>query len=97
MFCKNGILNNKEMNREAQQALDSVGAEYIKATMPLASLNFEDRKLVEVARAMYMKPKILIIDETTTALSRNGRDILYNIMKKMKKEGNSVIFILPRY
>ncbi len=93
MFCKNGILNNKEMNREAQQALDSVGAEYIKATMPLASLNFEDRKLVEVARAMYMKPKILIIDETTTALSRNGRDILYNIMKKMKKEGNSVIFI----
>ena len=55
--------------------------------------SFEDRKLVEVARAMYMKPKILIVDETTTALSRNGRDILYEIMKKMKKEGKSVIFI----
>ncbi|PWJ75118.1 sugar ABC transporter ATP-binding protein [Murimonas intestini] len=93
LFCKKGILDNRAMNRAAQEALDAVGADYIRASMPLGALNFEDRKLVEVARAMYMKPKILIVDETTTALSRNGRDILYEIMKKMKKEGKSVIFI----
>jgi len=93
LFCKYGMLDNKAMNKAAQEALDSVGADDIKATMPLGKLNFEDRKLVEVARAIYMKPKILVVDETTTALSRNGRNILYNIMKKMKSDGNSVIFI----
>lgn len=93
MFCKGGVLNNRAMNEAAQKALNAVGADYIKAAMPLAALNFEDRKLVEVARAMYLNPKILIIDETTTALSRNGRDILYQIMKRMKGEGRSVIFI----
>lgn len=93
LFCSHGILNNAAMNRAAQEALDDVGAAYIKAAMPLGALSFEDRKLVELARAMYMKPRVLIVDETTTALSRNGRDILYKIMKKMKSEGKSVIFI----
>ena len=92
-FVKRGFLNNKAMIKEGQKALDAIGATHIKASMPLAALNFEDRKLVEVARAVYNQPRILVVDETTTALSRNGRDILYDIMNKMKSEGKSVIFI----
>lgn len=80
MFTKYGVLNNKAMNEAAQEALSKVHAEHIKANMPLSMYNFEERKLVEVARAMYMQPKVLIVDETTTALSRNGRVILYKIM-----------------
>ncbi|MDD3338531.1 MAG: sugar ABC transporter ATP-binding protein [Lachnospiraceae bacterium] len=93
LFVKHGFLDVKAMNREAQKALDAIHAENIRAEMPLAALNFEDRKLVEVARAMYSNPKILVVDETTTALNRNGRDILYEIMKEMKENDKSVIFI----
>jgi len=93
MFVKHGFLDNREMVKEAQKALDVIHAGHIRAEARLSSLNFEDRKLVEVARAIYSNPRILIVDETTTALSRNGRDILYGIMRKMKKEGKSVIFI----
>ena len=57
------------------------------------SYNFEDRKLVEIVKATYMKPKILIVDETTTALSQNGRLELYKIMDAVKADGRSVIFI----
>jgi ribose transport system ATP-binding protein len=92
-FVRNGVLSERAMNQEAQKALKAIHADYIKASAPLATLNFEDRKLVEVARAMYSNPKILVVDETTTALSRNGRDILYQIMRQMKTEGKSVIFI----
>ncbi|MBQ9065075.1 MAG: sugar ABC transporter ATP-binding protein [Blautia sp.] len=92
-FVRHGFLDGKAMVREAQKALDTIGADDIRAEKPLASLNFEERKLVEVARAMYNDPTILVVDETTTALSRNGRDILYKIMEKMKSEGKSVIFI----
>ena len=57
------------------------------------SLSFQDRKLVEIAKVILKKPKILVIDETSTALSHDGRQIMYGIMKKMKKEGGSVLFI----
>lgn len=93
LFCRNSFLDTGALNKAAQSALDRVGAGEIKATMPLAALNFEERKLVEVARAMYMNPQILVVDETTTALSRNGRDILYNLMRELKNEKRSVIFI----
>ncbi|MCI9306643.1 MAG: hypothetical protein HFI28_09235, partial [Lachnospiraceae bacterium] len=46
-------------------------------------------KLIEIARAFYMAPKLLIVDETTTALSRQGRDLLYSLMERLCQEGGS--------
>ena len=57
------------------------------------TLNFEDRKIIEIARAMYTKPQLLIIDETTTALATKGRKILYNLIKFMYQEDKAVLFI----
>jgi len=84
---------NKKMNATAQTALNNIFANHIKSNVPLGRLSFEDRKLVELARAMYEQPKVLIVDETTTALSKAGRDVLYKIISGMKEQGKSVIFI----
>jgi len=92
-FKKNGILDSKRMNQEAFAALEKIGASYINLGVKLSTLSFEESKLVELARAIYEMPKVLIVDETTTALSRTGRDILYEILNKLKKSGSSVIFI----
>ncbi len=92
-FVKAGILDGRRMKREAAKVLQEIGASHISPSDMIGNLSFEDGKLVELARAVSIKPKILIVDETTTALSRTGRDILYLIMEKMKKGGNSVIFI----
>lgn len=86
-------IQKKKMNHEAKTILKEIGAEKIDPREAVENLNFEDRKLVEVARAMYHKPEILIVDETTTALSQNGRETIYRIIKKMKKEKKAVIFI----
>ena len=80
----NGIrLDTKKMANAAQKILDELQMQHIDARMTCGRLSFEDRKLVEIARAMYSDPKVLIIDETTSALSKNGRDILYGLMEKM--------------
>ena len=92
-FKKHGFLDVKTMKSEADRILAEVGAPEIKADMPLAVLNFEDRKIVEIARAMYLEPDVLIIDETTTALATKGRNIIYNIIRKMQQEDKAVIFI----
>ena len=92
-FCKMGILNSKKLAQEAQKLLDQVGVGDIRADAMIAGLSFEDRKLVEIARAFYKLPELFIVDETTTALPQKGRNILYGLIEMLKKEGKSVLFI----
>lgn len=92
-FTKCGILNNKKIFQEAEEILHNIGVHDLDVKDKIGNRNFEEGKLVELARAANLNPQILIVDETTTALSQNGRDILYTMMEKIKKEGNSVIFI----
>ena len=92
-FMHTGIKDTRAMNRAAQQLLDAYGFGRIRAGQMIDQYNFEDRKLVEIVKATYMKPKILVIDETTTALSQNGRLELYKIMDAVRADGRSVIFI----
>ena len=92
-FMHMGVKDSRAMNREAQKLLDSYGFGRIKAGVMIDHYNFEDRKLIEIVKATYMKPKILVIDETTTALSQNGRLELYKIMDAVREDGRTVIFI----
>lgn len=88
-----GVVKRKDMMKEAQEALDVIGASHIKAGQLTASLDMQDRKLVEIAKIMVKNPEVLVVDETTTALSQIGRDIIYKIMNRMKEENKAVIFI----
>ena len=93
LFKKGPFVDAKKMVRQAQEALDSIGAGHIKAGTLTEVLDFQDRKLVEIAKVVVKNPKVLVVDETTTALSQLGRKIIYDIMNKMRNEGKTVIFI----
>lgn len=92
-FLKNFAVNRRLMNEEAKKALRNIGISNIDPSLPCHAYGMEDRKLIELARAMYLQPEVLIVDETTTALSQKGRDILYSIIHKQAKIGNTVIMI----
>ena len=92
-FVKFGIKNTNAMNKQANELLKKYGFDRIKASDMIENYNFEDRKLVEIVKATYFGPKIVVIDETTTALSQEGREELYKHMKRIRSEGNTVIFI----
>lgn len=93
MFVKAGIKNTAAMNRKATELLKQYGFQNIKASDMVDEYNFEDRKLVEIVKATYFHPKVVVVDETTTALSQEGREELYKHMHRIRKEGGSVIFI----
>jgi ribose transport system ATP-binding protein len=80
------------MTAAAQQLLDSLEIE-IDASRSTGSLDASTRKLIEVAKALYWKPKLFIVDETTTALSLTGRVLLYKQMHRLADSGASVLFI----
>ncbi len=92
-FVSHGFKNTNAMNRKAQELLDKYGFGRIKASAMVDDYNFEDRKLVEIVKATYFDPKIVVIDETTTALSQEGREELYKQMNRIRSEGNTIIFI----
>ena len=90
-FSKSGILSISKMNKAAKKILTEIGVPEINPSMFIDKLNFEDRKIVEIARAMYTEPEILIIDETTTALAQKGRTLLYKLIDKMHRDRKSVV------
>ncbi len=92
-FIKSGFRNTKAMNDEANRLLHEYGFDHIKANLLVDEYNFEDRKLIEIVKATYFHPKIVVVDETTTALSQEGREELYKHMNRIRDEGNTIIFI----
>ncbi len=92
-FTHMGFVSEKKLYAEAKRALERIGVSDIRPEQLMDELNFEDRKIVEIARAMYFEPRILIVDETTTALAQKGRTILYRLIEEQKKAKRAVLFI----
>ena len=79
LFARGPFVNHAKMVKQAQVLLDELGIP-IDASIRTGQLDLQQCKLIEIAKAMYWKPKILIVDETTTALSQTGRELLYKLL-----------------
>ena len=74
-FKKGPIINKVAMISEARKALEKIGVTNINPALPARHYDMQGRKLIEIAKCMYNDPELLIVDETTTALSQSGREI----------------------
>lgn len=92
-FSKFGFMDIKKMNNVAKKQLEEIGINNIDPAQLVNYMSFEERKLLEIARAEYTNPQLLIIDETTTALGKDGRDVLYGLINKLRDEDKTVLFI----
>lgn len=88
-----GLVNFRRLCQSTAEILKRHGLEHINPEENVERYSFEDRKMLEVARAVHHSPQILIIDETTTALSHHGRQKIYEIVSEMRAQRKSVIFI----
>jgi len=94
MFRKYGLFVSKnDMEKECQKLFDEIGITNIKPYQMTGSLNMQDRKVIEIAKCLFWKPEILVVDETTTALSHEGREFLYKTILRLKNEGKCVLLI----
>ena len=90
---KKGIVNIKKINARSAEILKENGLENVIPTKMVDDYSFEERKMIETARALSHQPEILIIDETTTALSQKGRDRIYELIAEQKAKGTAVLII----
>jgi ABC-type sugar transport system ATPase subunit len=91
-FTSYGVLNPIRRRRLAEAALALVGMR-ISVSVEAASLNVEERKFVELARALSFDPVVLIVDEMTSSLSQQGRRRLFEILRALRKRGKLIIYI----
>ena len=92
-FSSKGIINRKEMYQAARQELEKWGIDNIKIERMAGELSVEDKKLVELCRALLSDPGLIIFDEITAALSEDRREFFYKLLTELKDKGKIVIFI----
>lgn len=93
---KGGRILWKDMNKEADSLLAELSADF-KATDEMGSLSVAQQQMVEIAKALSMKARIIIMDEPTAALTKRESEELYKITEKLRDNGASIIFISHRF
>ncbi|MDN3019421.1 sugar ABC transporter ATP-binding protein [Paenibacillus sp. BSR1-1] len=90
---KHGIfLNEKRMNEEAKKSLDQIGVK-LDPRVKVSRLSMAQKQLVEIAKAISMEAKIIIMDEPTSSLTEGEKKYLFDIIAALKKKGVGIIYI----
>lgn len=89
---KLGLIDQKEQLRRSRQLFEDLGVEMNPSAM-VSELKTSEKQLLEICRALYADAKLLILDEPTTSLSNNEIDHLFGILRRLKEQGKSFIFI----
>jgi ribose transport system ATP-binding protein len=90
-----GMIDRKAMYAGCRPALERLGAPFKPETI-VGQLSIAERQLVEIARALHAKSKILVLDEPTTALSSRETERLFALIRQLRSEGIALIYISHR-
>jgi monosaccharide-transporting ATPase len=82
----------KTLNSKASEAIAKLDLE-IDVTMPLNTYSVAIQQMVSIARALDISAKILILDEPTSSLDAAEVEQLFKMMRKLRDEGISIVFI----
>ena len=92
-FMKFGIINWNKVYSETQQYLDLVGLNY-SPRQKIQDLSVAEKQLVQIAKALALNAKILLLDEPTASLTIKEADNLFKILRKLKSDGDrAIIFV----
>lgn len=94
-ITESGLLSNQEMNQKAKAILDRLNMDIPPDTI-VGDLAVSKQQMVEIAKALSINSKILIMDEPTSALTSKEIDDLFKIIKKLRDEGCGIVYISHR-
>ncbi len=85
----------KRMRDETTEVLGRLALD-LDPTMPISDLSVGEQQMVEIARALSMKSRLIIMDEPTSALTEQEVDRLFRIVADLKRQGLSIIYVTHR-
>lgn len=90
---KLGLLNSKALYEESARLLHEVGLGDLDPRTLVRDINVSQQQMVEIAKALSLNAKFLILDEPTSSLTVKEADFLHDIMRNLKKKGITMLYI----
>ena len=90
-----GLVDWRRMRREAQGILGRVGLT-LNPDTSVSALSVAEQQLVEIARALSLESRLIIMDEPTSALTETEVRRLFGIMHRLREEGVAIMFVTHR-
>ncbi|WP_322494627.1 sugar ABC transporter ATP-binding protein [Chloroflexus sp.] len=92
---RGGWIDWNELYRQTQQVLDRLGIT-ISARAKIAELSIAEQQLVEIARALSYRARLIALDEPTSSLTDRETEILFRLVRQLRAEGVALIYISHR-
>lgn len=92
---KGFFIDDKKMHEEAKLILDDLGIE-INTYAQVGSLSVAQQQMVEIAKAISFKSKILVLDEPTATLTEKEIEQLFVIIRRLQEKGVGMVYISHR-
>ncbi|MBN8898598.1 MAG: sugar ABC transporter ATP-binding protein, partial [Rhodospirillales bacterium] len=89
------LVRTRELERRVQPLLERLGADFGPRT-PVAELSIAQRQMVEIAKALSIDARVIIMDEPTSSLTLAETDRLLRIIAELKASGVAMIYISHR-
>ncbi|MCO5151880.1 MULTISPECIES: sugar ABC transporter ATP-binding protein [unclassified Shinella] len=90
-----GLADRAEMRRRAEPILKQLGIGFSPAHR-VGELSLGERQMVEIARALTTRARIIVMDEPTTSLTTRETDRLFDVIARLKADGIAIIYISHR-
>lgn len=92
---KNGRLDRRQMEERAEQGLKRLGLN-ISPRRKVAGLSTASQQLIEIAKALTLNARLLILDEPTAALGGEETKLLFDQIRRLRADGVGIIYISHR-
>jgi ABC-type sugar transport system ATPase subunit len=87
-----GLLDLTTMRSRAQDTLRTVGLDLDPRTK-VSALSQSDKQRVAIARAVLFKPKVLLLDEPTSALQPREKETLLQVVRRLRDSGTAIVYV----
>lgn len=90
-----GICDKKAMRAKAKDIMDRMGV-HIPVDAVMSDLSVGQQQMVEICKALMVDAKVLIMDEPTAALTQSETEVLFEVIKSLRKKGVSIVYVSHR-